>query len=74
MEAGHFAHSRFTWTESQFAQSMKSFRLRIENKSFSTGSKNTRIKLSSRFFSDRSNNYESNTNEQAKKVCEYSSF
>ena len=32
-----------------------------------------RIKSSSRFFSDQSND-ESNTNKQAKKVCEYSLF
>ena len=64
-----FARSRFARTESRFAWSMKSFRPIF----FSTGLRIKRIKSSSRFFSDRSND-ESNTNKQAKKVCEYSLF
>ena len=63
------------FAQSRFARSMKSFRLRIENKSFSTSSTGELRESSQvpRFFCDRSND-ESNKNKQAKKVCEYSSF
>ena len=64
-----FTRSRFARTESRFARRMKLFRLSL----FLLDLKINRIKSSSRFFSDRSND-KSNTNKQAKKVCEYSSF
>ena len=74
MEAGRFARcpvrpESFRWTESRFARSMKV----VSPESFSTGSKNKEKQIKFKIFSDQSND-ESDTNKQAKKLSEYSSF